>query len=183
MPPPNSSVLEQLYRLDDSSAAFHDRLGGILDGEEYKQSVSNLQTNDLLWLADYLDKVRLPASIPRSPLKSVQALDSLSPTSVSFQKCLREFRDICSTKMILPTSYAISSSLLNIGRHPVASGGPCDVYEGTFNDSRVYIKRIRVYSQDDRNKATKAGCPTLPLSAAADKTHRRSTTQPLCGNT
>ena len=94
MPPPNSSVLEQLYRLDKSSAAFHDRLGGILDGEEYKQSVPDLQTNDLLWLVDYLDKVRLRASIRHSPLKSVQALDGLSPTSASLQKCLREFRDM-----------------------------------------------------------------------------------------
>ena len=63
MPPSSSPVLERLHRLDKSSVALQDRLDAAY-WEEYKQSVSNLQTNDVLWLADYLDKVRPPASIP-----------------------------------------------------------------------------------------------------------------------
>jgi len=71
MPPPNSPALERLHRLGKSSAAFHDQLGGVLDGEEYKQSLSNLQTDDLLWLVDYLNQVRPSTFTPCSLLESV----------------------------------------------------------------------------------------------------------------
>ena len=57
--------------------------------------------------------------------------------------------------MILPTSHVLSSSLLNIGRSPVASGGSGDVYEGTLNGSKVCVKRIRMYSKDGPKEATK----------------------------
>ena len=47
------------------------------------------------------------------------------------------------------------SHRLNIGPHPFASGGYGDVYEGTLDVSRVSIKRVRVYTQDDPKQATK----------------------------
>ena len=57
--------------------------------------------------------------------------------------------------MILPTSYAISPSLLNIASRPVASGGSGDVYKGTLDGSEVCIKRVRIYAKDGPVKATK----------------------------
>jgi len=60
---------------------------------------------------------------------------------------------------ILPTSYTLSPSLLKIGRQPIASGGPGDVYEGTLKGSKVCVKRVRVYSKDTPEKATKARYP------------------------
>jgi len=61
----------------------------------------------------------------------------------------------------------LPSSALDIGRHPVASGGPGDVYEGTLNGSKVCVKRIRVYTQDGPEEATKVrypfAFPSLPL--------------------
>jgi len=57
--------------------------------------------------------------------------------------------------MILPTSYTLSSSLLNIGRQPVASGGSGDIYRGTLNGLNVCVKRVRVYSKEGPKKATK----------------------------
>jgi hypothetical protein len=60
--------------------------------------------------------------------------------------------------MILPTSYALSSSLLNIGRQPVASGGSGDVYKGILDGSGVCVKRVRIYAQDGPMKATKVRC-------------------------
>jgi hypothetical protein len=57
--------------------------------------------------------------------------------------------------MILPSSYTLSPSLLNVSPHPVASGGPGDVYEGILDGSKVCIKRIRVYSKDGPKKAIK----------------------------
>ena len=67
MSSPSLPVLEQLRRLDKSLPGFHDQLSSILYGEEYQQCVPNLQGDDLVWLVDYLDKVRRHISIPRSP--------------------------------------------------------------------------------------------------------------------
>ena len=109
-----------------------------------------------------------PCRLPLPPLKTAQALDNLDPTSSAFRKCLRELRSICGTRAILPTSHTLSPSHLNVGPHPIASGGPGDVYEGTFKGSEVCIKRIRVYSKDGPGKATKVHyrrhhSPGLPL--------------------
>jgi hypothetical protein len=115
----------------------------------------------------------------------VQALDSLDPASYGFRKCLRELRHICGTKTILPTSYILSSSLLNIGRHPVASGGPGDVYEGTLNGLKVCVKRIRVYSRDGPKKVAKVryrhdSFPCLPtLTRTTDALSRGSGVETL----
>ena len=57
--------------------------------------------------------------------------------------------------MILPTSYTLSPSLLNIDRWPVAWRGSDDVYEGTLDGSSVCVKRVRVYSNDGPKKTTK----------------------------
>ena len=61
--------LKELRGLDKSSPEFHDQISDILHGEEYKQCVSDLQGDDLVWLVDYLDQVRLPISLVRFPLK------------------------------------------------------------------------------------------------------------------
>lgn len=45
--------------------------------------------------------------------------------------------------MTLPTSYSLSSHLLQIDHEPFAPGGSCDVYRGTLRGSKVCIKRIR----------------------------------------
>lgn len=62
-------LLQQLHRLDRSSSEFRDRISGILYGEEYGRCVSNLQGEDLLWLVNYLDKVRRRVPFFHSQLK------------------------------------------------------------------------------------------------------------------
>lgn len=58
--------------------------------------------------------------------------------------------------MILPNSYTLSSSPLNISPQPIASGGSGDLYEATLNNgSRVLVKRSRVYLKGDPEKATR----------------------------
>ena len=157
----HSTTLQQLHYLDRSSPNFHDQLTSVLSGENYKQFVQNLRGNDLVLLVDYLDKVCCHVVLPRSPLESAQALDILDPASSGFWKCLRELRNVCGAKMMLPTSYIISPSTLNIGHHPLASGGSGDVYEGTFNGSKVCVKRVRVYSKDGPEKATTVRCSII----------------------
>jgi hypothetical protein len=152
---PSLPALQQLHCLDRSSSGFRKQLRDVLDGEEYKQCVANIQGGDLVWLVDYLGRVRRCIVLPHSSLKPVQTLDDLDPTSSGSRRCLRELRHICGTRMILPTSYILSSSRLRVDRHPVASGGSGDVYEGTLDGSEVCVKRVRVYSEGGMKKATK----------------------------
>jgi len=63
------SPLERLRHLDKSSSKFHDRVSNILYGEEYKEWMPTIEGDDLVGLADHLDKVRCHTSLPRSPLK------------------------------------------------------------------------------------------------------------------
>ena len=58
MSSPASPALQQLQRLNRSSSDFEDQLNDVLYGEEYRQCVQYLQGDDLVWLVDYLDKVR-----------------------------------------------------------------------------------------------------------------------------
>jgi hypothetical protein len=69
--------LRRLLHLDQSSTGFSDELRNILDGEEYKGSVPNLQGDDLAQLVDYLDKVRRRINLP--PLR----LSQCRPSTVS----------------------------------------------------------------------------------------------------
>ena len=61
---------------------------------------------------------------------------------------MRELRHICGAKKTLPTSSALSSQVSLISNQPVASGGSGDVYEGTLDNLKVCVKRIRVYAKD-----------------------------------
>ena len=154
--------LGQLRHLDRSSPDFHDQLVNILYGEEYKQLVPFLAGEDLVWVVEYLDEARCHINHSRLSLKLAQALDILDPASAGFRKCLRELRHICGVKMILPTSYANPSSLIEINHQPVASGGSCDLYEGTLNGSKVSVKLVRVYSKDGPGTAIQVCHPASP---------------------
>jgi len=149
---PSPRALQKLHHL---SRSFHDQLSDILYGEEYQKCVSELQGDDLVWLVEYLDKVRHHVALPHSPLRPAQVLDGLDPSSAASRKCLRELRSICGIKGILPISYTLSSHLLNIGPEPFASGGFGDIYNGTLDGSRVCIKRVRAYAKDGQQKAIK----------------------------
>ena len=54
-----SNPLQQLHGLDRASPQFHQHLGDFLRGNEYRNTVSNLQGEDLAWLVEYLDSVSL----------------------------------------------------------------------------------------------------------------------------
>ncbi|KAF9643530.1 hypothetical protein BDM02DRAFT_1439502 [Thelephora ganbajun] len=67
-PQSNLPAPQQLHRLNMSSPNFHSQLCRVLHGQEYIQSVQNLQNDDLVWLVGYLDKVRRLVTLPHSPL-------------------------------------------------------------------------------------------------------------------
>jgi len=61
-------ALQQLHRLDRSSYGFPDQLSGVLHEEEYQRCAPNLQGDELVWLVEYLDKVRCHIALSNSPL-------------------------------------------------------------------------------------------------------------------
>ena len=70
--------------------------------------------------------------------------------------------------------------VLNIDPNPFAWGGYGDVFKGTLDGSRVCIKRIRVYTDDDPKKAAKVRRLTLllPPSSSIDKVRRSFAKRP-----
>ena len=140
MTPPNP--LQKLRDLDRTSPHFHNQLTNFLRGNEYQDAAPSLQGEDLAWFVNYLDKVgpQLFLLVPHSPL--TQALCDISdPGSVPFREPLDELRRICGVKNVLPSTCTISDSLLGC------------VYEGTFNGSKVRIRRVRTNSKGDPQKA------------------------------
>jgi hypothetical protein len=55
---PSHPFLRKLHHLDRSLSEFHDQLSNALYGEEYTRCVTTLREDDVVWLIDYLDKVR-----------------------------------------------------------------------------------------------------------------------------
>ena len=79
-----SPTLQQLDRLDRSSPDFHDQLRDVLYGEEYQRCASNLQGDDLVWLVDYLDKVRRHIARLHSHLSQLRlSMTSILPVPLS----------------------------------------------------------------------------------------------------
>ena len=93
--------------------------------------------------------------LPHSLLNLAQTLDNLDPSGTAFRKCLRELRSICSAGVILPTSCTPLSDFLSVDPDPFAGGGYGDVYKGTLGDSKVCVKRMRVYTGDSLQKTAK----------------------------
>ena len=119
------------------------------------ECVRDLKGDDPTWLVNFLDRVRLSLPPRLKAHNTAQALNTLEPSGVASRKCLRELRSICGNRGILPTYYTLPLYLLDIHPRPFASGDFGDVYQGTFNGSRVCIKHLRVSAQDDPKRILK----------------------------
>jgi hypothetical protein len=75
---PSHSLLQRLQRFSRSSSGFPDQLANVLYGEEYLQSVADLQDDDLMWLVDYLDEVRWCVIFPSLRLNQAGSRQSRS---------------------------------------------------------------------------------------------------------
>ena len=136
--------MEQLSRLDSLSPKFTDRLKKILRGQRYRDYVANLQGDDLSPLVEYFDKVGPRYRCGESLLKLEQDLATLQRTTSAYFLCWLELWRICGNNKILPQSHLLSDP--DVAERPVASIGPCDVYEGSLGSSKVRVRRLRVYS-------------------------------------
>jgi len=100
-----------------------------------------------------LGSCEFPDPFPRSlyPTPSQTLADTSDPASNAFRKTLHELGRICGTQEILPKSCTLSGSLLNTGLS-LASGY---AYEGTLDGSKVWVKRVWAYSNEDPQKVKK----------------------------
>ena len=146
MPAPDP--LERFRALDISSADFTEEVTKLLLDKEYQKSVPSLRGENLIWLVEFLDNVYL--HVPHPPfcltLTPSQVVDKLDLAHPALSICFFELRSICGTRRIIPRSSTISSAPLSVGDQPFASGGLADVYEGSFNDSKVCVEKVRMYS-------------------------------------
>ena len=69
MASPSLLALQRLDCLNRSSSNFHDQLGTLLSGQEYKRCVPILQGDNLIWLVNYLDKACCSAVSSHSQLR------------------------------------------------------------------------------------------------------------------
>ena len=60
-----------------------------------------------------------------------------------YGRCLRVLRKLCGSREILPSSHFLSDGLVKLGEDPVAHGGSAEVWEGTYEERKVAIKRLR----------------------------------------
>ena len=177
-------LLHQFRDLNQSSPEFPNQLTSLLLERGFKDRVGSLQDNDSAWLVEYLDNVRTPVILTDSPPKLVQALNILYPASpISFRKCLHELRAICGSRKILPQSCMFPGSPPSTVGWPIASKGSCDMYEGSIDDSKVCVVRLRVYSNGGPETAKSVCDRRHYLSTfTSDETHRPSSSKPWCGN-
>lgn len=68
--PCNSLQQLKLYDLDKASPQFHQQLVDFLRGEEYRNLISKLQSEDLKPLSEYLDNVRYQTIFLRAALNA-----------------------------------------------------------------------------------------------------------------
>ena len=91
----------------------------------------------------------------------LQVLDDLDHTGCAFHHCLFELRRICGANKVLPTSHVLSDALLRVSDRPTASGTLADTHDGTLEELRVRVKKMRMYSKEDPMRVKVDICAVL----------------------
>ena len=154
----SAALLGRLYELDRSSPGFPEQLGKLLHDEQWIHALRLIPEGELEEPMRYLDNVRFIPT-PAEPTNCPQILDILDPTDLSFRKCLDALQEVCSDRMILPSTYEVSGEISFATSSMAASGSFCDVYQGTLGHAKVAIKRLRIGPQDDEEKVSQVPHP------------------------
>lgn len=162
------SYIQRLRDLDKSSPLFPDQLATLI-AQVPVSFMSGLTNNDSLWVLEYLDNVCIPT--PRLSiwfLNLVQALEDFSPFSLVSCECLCALARMTRTAKMLPKSLTLSTTHSVTSIHPITSGTIADVWEGTYNGCKVYVKQPRYFPATDgdtwRVEIVSGPSFTLPLA-------------------
>ena len=82
-------------------------------------------------------------------------MEELPRNSIAFERTHRKLQRICTSPVLLPLSHILLAGALHLKERPFACGGFADVYEGTYDGSRVCIRKLRIISASDSGPATK----------------------------
>ncbi|KAF9643100.1 kinase-like protein, partial [Thelephora ganbajun] len=127
-------LAQRLYELDRSSTQFPEQLDKLLHDKEWIEDLKLLPEDELVELIGCLNNV----------------LDSLDSTGLPFRKGLHVLQEICSSRMIFPSTYEVSDKFSLDTVQIVAHGGFCDVYKGSLGREGVCIKRLRITTTGDQ---------------------------------
>jgi len=131
-----SALLCRLPHFDRSSYKPCNQVGNTLYGEGCKQ--------DLVGLVDNLDEVhrRVCPFAPSSTHHRLQMLLTL-PVLLSGSVCTNS--DTCGARTILPTSYTLSSQVLDISDQPFSPGVSTDARTGEPSTVRMSVSNVFGY--------------------------------------
>ena len=141
---------QRLYELDRSSTQFPEQLNELLHDKEWVEQIKLLPEDALVELTGYLHDVWLISTPTTFHSSTPQILDGLDSTGSPFRKCLQILQKICSSRMVLPSTYKVRGELLFTTTQPVAYGGFCDAYKGSLGGADVCIKRLRISTTGDQ---------------------------------
>ena len=134
---------------------------------------------------DGLDRVGSRLSVlgsdPLTPLLR-QILDTLSPKSDIYKRCLRALRKACGIYGLLPASHFLPPGLTTVHKRAYASGGFADVWMARSRDSQDFaVKCLRVYEVDNIEDVKKVLrlCRPAPTRISHWKTVPRNTAKRL----
>lgn len=82
-------------------------------------------------------------------------LDDIDPASVASKQILQKLQEICTSRMLIPSSHTLPVDLLNIDKRPSGSGGFSDVFQGTYAGSKVCVKRLRMSATSSFERVAK----------------------------
>ena len=147
-----SQDLQVLYSLDGSSPDFSRYLCSLIRDDEKEQYLTSLQGSELAYLVDFLDQVRTVPSASRQFTNQIpQALSVIPTTDDVGRECLNKLQVICGHNGVLPSSCIASGEISRAGDDPVALSAIADVWEGTYDNKKVFIKSLRVRAKNQQS--------------------------------
>ncbi|KAF9651826.1 kinase-like protein [Thelephora ganbajun] len=121
---------------------------------------------------DYIDCLGNLPGWSIGPQKYIDGLDriidTLSPGSEFYHRCLRALRKTCGIYGLLPSSYIMPQGLVLVTtrnvKRPFASGGFSDVWRARGNGGQFFaIKHLRTYEVDDLQHIGKKYCKEVMI--------------------
>ena len=181
-----SQDLQVLYSLDSSSPDFSRHLCSLIRDDEKEQYLTSLQGSELACLVGFLDQVRtVPPAFDQFTKQIPQALSVIPTADDVGRECLDKLQAICGHNGVLPSSCIASGEISRAGDDPVALSVIADVWEGTYDDKKVFIKTLRVRAKSQQSLKevrvryrTSLSCPLNRTCGRCSYFSKRSS----CGN-
>ena len=154
---PSLFLPQRFRRLNKTLLRSPDQQTNIPHELGHSGCLANAQDDRSLRWIEQLDDVHPRVAFADLLLNTTQALSTLHPTSRAFGDYLRKLMAVCGRLEVVPQSHMLLPTLLETTGWPIAARGSCDAYEGTYNGSKVCVKRLRIYSGERQKNVKNVG--------------------------